>query len=361
MKQIGLPLYFRYVAKHYFKNLIAVLFGLAFAFAAIDYFQHLRHLDTSGNQKILYIYYMWQEALGLLYPLAIVFALIMTKLSFVKQGVMGALHAFGYTKKRLVLPFLGVATLTYLVFIGLHTTSFSYAKDKAKALLEHQVDAYNVNDLFFKYNDTFVYMKKLDPIEKRLEDITIFKVTDKRVRYTIHAPYATFDHKAWQAHDAILKTHIYENEQLKRYKVEYKPTITTLRGYKPKIMESLYEGKALSLLDAYQAWKLIEAQHLDSNKVRASLYGKSIMPLFSLALLIILFFKMPYHERMMRQGIVIALSLGVTFVIWGLLFGLHQIGANGVLLPEVATILPVLLLWLYAIYIYMTDEKRIRT
>ena len=125
-------------------------------------------------------------------------------------------------------------------------------------------------------------------------------------------------------------------------------------------MESLYEGRALSLLDAYEAWKLMQAQRLDSSKVRASLYGKSIMPFFSLALVIILFFKIPYHARMMRQGIVIVLSLGATFVIWGVLFGLHQIGANGVILPEVASILPVILLWFYAIHIYVTDERQIR-
>ncbi|HIP28057.1 MAG TPA: LptF/LptG family permease, partial [Sulfurovum sp.] len=88
-----------YIAKHYIKNLFSILFGLSFAFAAIDYFQHIGELDVSGNYKILYIFYMWQEALGLLYPLAIVFALIMTKLALVKNNTMGALHAFGYSKK----------------------------------------------------------------------------------------------------------------------------------------------------------------------------------------------------------------------------------------------------------------------
>ncbi|MDQ7084773.1 MAG: hypothetical protein Q9M36_07495 [Sulfurovum sp.] len=67
-------LYFVYLAKHYLKNVLAILFGLSFAFAAIDYFQHAQKLSISGSYKILYIYYMWQQALGLLYPLAIVFA-----------------------------------------------------------------------------------------------------------------------------------------------------------------------------------------------------------------------------------------------------------------------------------------------
>jgi len=353
-------LHFRYLAKLYIKNLMAILFGLSFAFAAIDYFQHVQQLNVASNYKILYIFYMWQEALGLLYPLAIVFALIMTKLSLVKNNTMGALHAFGYDKKRLFIPLFTVGSLTYLIFLTLHTTEFSYAKDKAAFLLKNELGAYDVNDVFFKYNDTFVYIKSLDPIEKKIEDITIFKVEGYQVRYTINAPIAIFDGEKWTAYDATLKTHIYENDELKRYTIEHKESIETLDGYKPKIIESLYEGKALNIIDAYYTWKLLEKQNLNSDKIRATLYDKVVVPLFSIALLLILFFKLPFHARMMNTGAVIALTLGATFVIWGVLFGLGQMGSNGVLIPELAAILPIVLLWSYAIYVYFTDERSIQ-
>ena len=359
MNFLGLPLYFKYFIKLYIKNLIAILFGLAFAFAAIDYFQHVQQLDVSGNYKILYIFYMWQEALGLLYPLAIVFALIMTKIGLVKNNTMGALHAFGYNKKRLFLPLLFVASVTYGIFIYLHTTEFSYAKDKASAILDNEISAYDVNDLFFKYNDTFVYINKLNPIKKEIEDITIFKVEGHQVRYTINAPLATFDGHEWDAQDATLKTLVYQQSDLQKYTVEFKEHIKTLEGYKPKIIESLYEGKALNIIDAYNTWKLLDKQGLKSDKIRASLYDKVIVPLFAIALLLILFFKLPFHARMVNLGAVIALSLGTTFVVWGLLFGLGQIGANGVLSPESTAIVPIVLLWVSAIYIYFTDEKSI--
>jgi len=357
MSLLNPSLHFVYLAKLYIKNLLSILFGLSFAFAAIDYFQHVQELNVTSNYKILYIFYMWQEALGLLYPLAIVFALIMTKLSLIKNNTMGALHAFGYDKKRLFIPLFTVASLTYLIFLTLHTTEFSYAKDKAASLLKNELSAYNVNDLFFKYNDTFVYITKLDPIEKKIEDITIFKVEGYQVRYTIHAPIATFDGEKWTAYDAMLKTHIYEQGELKRYTVEYKESIETLEGYKPKIIESLYEGKALNIIDAYATLKLLNKQNLSSDKIRATLYDKVVVPLFSMALLLILFFKLPFHARMMNTGAVIALSLAVTFVIWGILFGLSQMGSNGVLIPELTAIIPVVLLWAYAIYIYFTDER----
>lgn len=302
---------------------------------------------------------MWQEALGLLYPLAIVFALIMTKLSLIKSNTMGALHAFGYNKKRLFSPLLLVSLSIYAIFTLLHTTEFSYAKDKANLLLKNELGAYDVNDLFFKYNDTFVYIKTLDPIKKKIDDITIFKVESHQVRYTIHAPVAFFNGHEWDAENAILKTHIYKEGKLSKYSVAHKKSIKTLKGYKPKIIESLYEGKALNIIDAYHTWKLLEKQNLNSDKVRSALYDKVVIPLFSLALVLILFFKLPFHARMMNFGMTIAFSLGVTFVIWGILFGLSQIGSNGVLSPEMTAILPIALLWIYAIYIYITDEKNI--
>jgi lipopolysaccharide export system permease protein len=359
MSFLSPSLHFRYLSFLYIKNLFSILFGLAFAFAAIDYFQHVQQLDVSGNYKILYIFYMWQEALGLLYPLAIVFALIMTKLSLVKNNTMGALHAFGYNKKRLFVPLFVMASIVYIAFTLLHTTEFSYAKDKASLLLQNELGAYDVNDLFFKYNDTFVYIKKLDPVEKKIKDITIFKVEGYKVLYTIHAPVALFDGEEWDAIDAVRKTHIYQNGELEKYAVEYKKSIKTLKGYKPKIIESLYEGKALNIMDAFHTWRLLEKQNLNSDKIRAALYDKVVVPLFALALLLVLFFKLPFHARMMNLGSVIALSLGATFIIWGILFGLNQIGANGVLPPELTAILPIILLWIYAVYVYFTDEKSI--
>jgi lipopolysaccharide export system permease protein len=357
MSLFGPSLYFIYLAKLYSKNLLAVLFGLSFAFAAIDYFQHVQQLNVASNYKILYIFYTWETALGLLYPLAIIFALIMTKLTLVKNNTMAALHAFGYDKKRLFVPLFTVASVTYVIFLGLNSTEFPYAKDKAAFIANNEIGTGAVDDIFFKYNDTFVYINELDPIEKKITDITIFKVEGYQVLYTISAPVARFDEEKWIAYDATLKTHIYENNELKTYTVEHKEYIETLEGYKPKIIESLYAGKSLNIIDAYFTWKLLEKQNLNSDKIRAAFYDKVVMPLSSLGLLLILFFKLPFHARMMNVGAVISLSLGVTFMIWGALYALSQIGLNGVLAPELTAILPILLLMVVAVYVFFTDQR----
>lgn len=357
MNALRLPLYVSYLAKLYIKNLLAILLGLSFAFAAIDYFQNVQQLSISSNYKILYIFYIWQTALAILYPLAIIFALIMTKISLIKNNTMVAFHAFGYDKKRLFVPLFSIALVTYMLFFALNATEFSYAKDKALHIAHHEIDADNVNDLFFKYNDTFVYIAKLDPVAKKINDMTIFKVEGHQVLYTISAAFAHFDEEKWIAYDATLKTHIYENGNLTRYTVEHKEHIETLEGYKPKIIESLYAGKSLTTVDAYYAWKLLRKQHLNSDKIRAAFYDKVVMPLSSLMLVLILFFKLPFHTRMINIRTFVSLALGFTFIIWGLFYSLGQIGLNGVLIPELTALLPTFLLMLVTVYIYMRDAR----
>lgn len=360
MNIFKLPLYYRYIVFLYSKNLLAVLFGLSFAFAFIDYFQHAEALTVSTNYKILYVFYIWEESLALLYPLAMVFALIMTKLSLIKSSTMGALHSFGYTKRRLLRPILAIATMVYVVFSLLHTTEFSYAKDKANVILDQEIGKYDIKDLFFKYNDTFVYINRLDPFNKVIDDITIFTVENQKVIYTLNAPSALFEDNIWIAKNATVKVHIYDdNGQLTNYLTEYKVAIETLKGYKPHIIESLHEGKALNIIDAYSTYRLLDSQGLNTDKIRSVIYTKLVTPLFAIAMIVILFFKLPFHARMLNMGLVISISLGSTFMIWGLFFGLGQVSMNGVTIPEYAIVLPIGLLLTYAFYIFTFKNSNI--
>ncbi len=350
---------FRYLAKHYFVNFIALLMGISLAFSMIDYFQHSEQLEVSSNYKILYLFYMWQEALTLLYPLAIIFAGIMTKIYLIKNSNMVILHSFGYTKRQLFLPFFMVSFSIYLLFTYLHTTEFSYAKDRATAMLQQGLDTYAVEDLFFIYKGTFVYAKNLDPLNKKMEDLVLFELVGRDLRYTIHAKEAYFTGEGWLAKDISIRRLIYDKDSLKRYEVEQKSELLTLIGYEPKIIESIQEGKALNMIDTFSAWKLLDSQNLNTNKLRSTIYYKILFPLFSIALLLILFFKIPFHARYMNIALVLAFSLGVTFLVWGLLFALNQMGQNGVLLPEIAVALPIILLWIYALRIFFDNKETI--
>jgi len=352
-------LHFRYLAKHYFINFLALIMGLSVAFAMIDYFQHSQQLELSSNYTILYIFLMWQEALGQLYPIAIVFAGIMTKIALIKSSNMVALYSFGYTKRQLFAPFFTVAFAIYLSFMWLQTTEFSYAKDKAVAMLEDGMRVYALDDLFFIYDDDFVYAQKLDPIKKEMKNITIFRVKDNNLLFTVHANKAKYDGNSWLAKDITIKRLIYDENGIKRYETYTQDRLATLVGYKPKVIESIHEGKALDIVDMGKTYKLLDDQHLNTKKLRSSIYGKVVFPLFSIILLLVLFFKMPFHARYMNLPIVLSMSLGVTFLFWGLLFAFNQMGRNGVLSPELAMPLPILVGSLYALYVYFFNREKI--
>lgn len=61
----------------------------------------------------------------------------------------------------------------------------------------------------------------------------------------------------------------------------------------------------------------------------------------------------------MNLPVVLALSLGVTFLTWGVLFALNQMGNSGVLSPELAVPLPIVLILLYAGYIFFRGRETI--
>ena len=349
---------FKYVAFHYLKNMLIILIGLSGLFSGLDFLMNATGLP-SFNVKILYGFFKWQEALSLLFPLAIVFGGIWTKISFIKQNSISAMYSLGVTRKELFKPFFMVGLFTYLVFLGLNFTPFATAKDSAKQLFSNSYDISKTEDLFFKYNDSFVYIGTLIPEKYKIENLTIFKMKNNEVVETFTSKEAWYNIHEWVATDALKKTIVIDAEGKKRLKIEKLTLLRTLEGYQPKILKSIYDGKSLTLDDSVMAIQLLNHQGLETHSFRAEIYGKIFMPLFSIALLMILLFNFPFHARYMNIAMTTTKAIGGTLFVWGILFALLGIGKNGALNPEVAIILPIVLLWIYALYSLGKSQKRI--
>ena len=82
---------FKYIAFHYLKNMLIILMGLTGLFAGLDFLINGSSLP-SFNIQILYIFNKWQESLNLLYPLAIIFGGIWTKIDFIKKRDIIEIH-----------------------------------------------------------------------------------------------------------------------------------------------------------------------------------------------------------------------------------------------------------------------------
>lgn len=352
--------YFLYIVKLYSKNLLSVLFGITVTIVLIDYLQHAATKIESGNQLTLYLFYTWEFRLSQFYPLAIVFAAVITYMKLVGSNILVSLLSFGYTRKQLFIPFITPVTIVYILLIFLHMGEFSYAREKAWAILHNKQDDRLVNDLFFKYNDAFVYVKELDPIKKTLKEVTVFELNNSRVEAAVTMGNATFDGEFWLTKSAIKHSKNYaSNKTLNGFRIESLSQYKFLKNYRPKVIELIYEGNSLSLIDAVQTYQVLKGQALDSSKIRASFYGKSILPLFVFFVLIILFFKTEYHDRYINKELVWTLSLGGTMALWGLLYALNSLSSAGVILPEIAIVLPVFFLLVYAVYILLSKEEKL--
>jgi lipopolysaccharide export LptBFGC system permease protein LptF len=122
-------------------------------------------------------------------------------------------------------------------------------------------------------------------------------------------------------------------------------------------MESLQSGKDMTLIDAFETWKLLKKQKMETSKIRATIYEKIIFPLFVFGAIIILFFKIPSYARFANSSLVSALAIGGTLVLWGLLMGLGRLGAGSIIPPEIAYGLPVIIISIYSFYLFMQKEK----
>ena len=349
---------FKYVAFHYLKNMLIILLGLSGLFSGLDFLMNATSLP-SFNIKILYGFFKWQEALALLFPLAIIFGGVWTKVSFIKQNTIAAMYSLGLTRKELFKPFFVVGLFTYLIFIGLNFTSFSTARDSARELFSNSYDMSKTEDLFFKYNDSFVYIGALIPQKYKIENLTIFKMKNNEVIETFTSNEAWYNIDEWVATNALRKTIIIDENGHKRLNIEKLALLKTLEDYKPKILKSIYDGKSLTLDESVIIIKLLSDQGLETHSIRAEIYGKVFMPLFSIALLMILLFNFPFHARYMNIAITTTKAIGGTLFVWGILFALQSIGKNGILNPEVAIVLPIILLWVYALYSLGKSQKRI--
>jgi len=351
-------MFFKYVALHYVKHMLIILLGLTGLFAGLDYLINGSSL-TSFNIKVLYAFSKWQEALNLLYPLSIIFGAVWTYISFVKNHTLSSFYALGVTRKKLLKPFLLVSISTYLIFLALNFTSFATAQDRANRVQRNQYGVSKTEDLFFKYDDSFVYIGALIPQRYKIEDLTIFKMKNNEVIEIFTAKEAWYNIHEWVAFDVIKKSKASDENGNIYLKTEKIIRLHTLKDYQPKILKSIYDGKELTLDAAISAKRLLKNQGLSTEAIRADIYGKIVLPLFSIALIIILILSFPFHARYMNISATSMKALGGTLFTWGILFALHRIGENGTIMPELAIILPVVLLFLYALYTYKESGKQI--
>jgi lipopolysaccharide export system permease protein len=233
-------------------------------------------------------------------------------------------------------------------------TPMAYSYEQKKKILDGNYFTNSKSDIFLKYNDNFVYFKKLLPLKKQAEDIHIYKLKDNDIVETIIAKKAYFQNNKWYVVDAKIVTKPQNlNFETSKLEVRYEKFLNTLEGFKPKILDNVYEIKSsFSILDAVSALSLLEKQEVNTDKIRAAIYYGTVIPFFTLPLIMLIFIFTSYNRRFFNISSFTSSSIFGTLIIWGIFFMLYKFSNSGVMKPEFSLLLPIVVWYLIAYLIY---------
>lgn len=323
----------------------------------IDFLQKYDDLPNSANLQLLYILYNSFFTLTLTLPLSLVFGWIITIVIMVKTNEMVASQSLGVGNRQIFMPIVKVSLAFIILLIALQMSPLAYSYDYKEKILKGTYFTSSKSDIFVKYNDYFVYFKKLYPLQKYAEGIHIYKVMGDDIEEGIVAKKAYFQNNRWYVIDAkITKKPKDINWDSSKIEIHYEKFLYTLEGFKPKILDNVYEStSSFSILDALSALVLLNDQEIKTDKIRASLYYEIVAPLYFIPLLILIFSYTSFNSRFFNIGKFTSLSIAATLIIWGLFFMLHKFSSSGVLNPEFSILLPIVL-WYIVTYILIKKQ-----
>lgn len=344
----------KYILIKYLKNFIIVLVSLELFFVGIDFLQNFKDIPQSANLQLLYLFYNSFFTLTLTLPLSLVFGWILTLIILIKNNEFVAFLSIGARPKNLYTPIVLTSLFLLLILVGLQATPLAYSYEQKTKIMNGEYFTSTKADIFLKYNNNFVYFKRFFPLEQRAEEIHIFKIEGYDVVESIVAAKAYFQNNRWYVLDAKITTKplvIDWNDS--KVVVKQEKFLHTLEGFKPKILDNVYETKSnFSIIDAVYALLLLKTQNINTDSIRASLYYQMFVPFFILPILLIIFVSTSINSRFFNIAKFSSLTIFFTLIFWGIFFMLHKFSKGGVLIPEIAILVPLLLWFVIGYFIF---------
>ncbi len=349
----------QYLLTKYIKNFIIVLISLELFFVGIDLLQNFKELPNSANLQLLYILYNSFFTLTLTLPLSLVFGWIVTLVIFIKTNEYVAFLSLGASKRKLYKPILYISSILLLILVSMQATPLAYSYEQKSKIKDGEYFTSSKENIFLKYNDVFVYFKKLYPLEKFAEDIHIYKLSKDDIIETIIAKKAYFQNNRWYVVDAkILKKPMKMQWKESKLEIVHEKFLHTLEGFKPKILDNVYESKSnFSIIDAISALVLLNNQEVNTDKIRAALYYEMFIPFFVLPLIMLVFAYASLNSRFFNVGKYTSLTIFGTLIVWGVFFMLFKLSNGGVVKPEISLLLTLFLWYVFAFFLYKNRTR----
>ncbi len=354
---MNFKIYQKYITVIFLKNFFVIFLSLQFFYLGLDLMQYLKKLPDSANLQILYALYTFLNAINYTLPVSILFAMIISKFHLIRSNELVAMYAVGVSKNKLIKPIFVSSMVITIFYIGMNFTNFAYSRDYAHNILTNSTLVNTYKNLFLKYFNNYIYVEKMNPLKKEATGIKIFKIDKGDLRSITDAKSAKFVKDYWILKDiTIINKPDVTKKDAKLNRVSYEK-YKALKGFKPKIIENIYEGKSsFSILDAIEAINLFLSQSVNIVKIKATLFTMTIFPFFAPLLSLILFYYMPVSNRFFNLAVVSSVFVFISLVGWAVLFMLVKMSSNSVINPELGIILPILLLGSFALFLYRKNR-----
>ncbi len=344
---------FRYIAFHYIKYFIIILAALSAFMVGFDYMENGANLPESANLVMIYLVYKIFYAIDMLLPLSLVFGMIATKVLLIRSNALVAFYSIGYSKNDVLKPFVLVSVLVVSIYIALHATAaFARANEYAINIEKSASYLRPTSNLFFTYENKFIFFGKLFPLQQRATDVRVFEIDDSNLKELVVAESAYYQDDYWH----VPKAHVMRKpEQItfsgRGVEIEESETLSILKGFKPKILDQVYEGKVnYTIIDAIDALFLLTDQNVNIDRIKSALYKTFLNPLFVPSLIIIIFFFVPISQRFLNITLFSFGAILATLMTWAVLFILSELSFNKAVASELGIILPVVVLFFVAVW-----------
>ncbi|MEA1892791.1 MAG: LptF/LptG family permease [Campylobacterota bacterium] len=343
---------FRYISFHYIKYFLVIIMALVMFVVGSDYIDHADRLGISANLLIIYLVYKAFHAIDMLLPLALVFGMIATKVFLIRSNALVSFFSLGYSRVDVLKPFVVVSSSVIVLFIYLHSIpDFARAHEYSKNIRNYAAHLNPTQDLFFTYKDKYIYFSKMLPLQEKAEGIRVFSIKENRLKEVLVAKEALYKDDYWHILEAdlLIKPDDMSFESL-GIKVENAKNLKLLQGFRPKMLDQVYEGKVnFTIGDAIDAYLLLRDQNINTSSIRGSLYKIFIYPFFVPCLIVIIFFFVPVSARFLNISLFSFGAIIATLLVWGLLFMFIELSNNKTIPSEIGVVIPTIILFFIAL------------
>ncbi|PSM52230.1 lipooligosaccharide transport system, ABC transporter permease component LptG [Campylobacter blaseri] len=344
-------LYSRYLAIVYLKYFFILFIALEFFYVSIDILTNLKDFPKSANLAVLYLLFTAASAIAYILPLSLIFAMIIAKINMIRSNELVSLYSLGVSKIKLIrTPFFISLVITF-IYVYSNTTGFAYV-DEYRNNLENFNNIGKVsNSMFLKYENKYIYIKRLNSQSNAASDIRILSTNKDNLETITFAKKANYDSEKWSFFDVNLVTFPSDLKLgAKGLKQEKKDKFYDLKGFNPSSIEKIYnKSNTYSIKDAISSIKTFKNQGINIDGIKANLYSLIFTPFFAPIMVVILFFYLPATGRFFNIAFLSFIFFITTLCLWGVLFILTRFSLTGVIAPEIGIIMPIILLAIFSV------------